>query len=111
MMTALTTMSTTVRRVSNADQLNTDGDAPGNACDADDDNDGVSDDAESAAGSNPLNAASTPETSVTAPTTTSTGTSTRVPDTDGDALNNCVDPDDDNDGTSDTPRSRPAAIR
>ena len=29
--------------VANADQLNTDGDAFGNACDADDDGDGVSD--------------------------------------------------------------------
>ena len=39
---------------SNADQLNTDGDAQGNACDADDDNDGISDIAELAAGTNPL---------------------------------------------------------
>jgi len=40
--------------VANADQLNTDGDSLGNACDADDDNDTWSDEAESAIGTDPL---------------------------------------------------------
>jgi hypothetical protein len=38
----------------NTDQTNTDGDAQGNACDADDDNDGLPDTAEAAIGTNPL---------------------------------------------------------
>jgi len=37
------------------DQLNTDGDAEGNACDSDDDNDGFSDEAEATDGTDPLN--------------------------------------------------------
>lgn len=40
--------------VPNADQTNTDGDAFGDACDTDDDNDGLSDTAEAAAGTDPL---------------------------------------------------------
>lgn len=40
--------------VGNADQLNTDGDGLGNACDPDDDNDGISDAVELANGLNPL---------------------------------------------------------
>lgn len=42
--------------VQNADQANADGDATGNACDLDDDNDGVSDATEAALGTNPLSA-------------------------------------------------------
>ena len=41
--------------LSNIDQLNTDGDAEGNACDSDDDNDGFSDEAEAIDGTDPLN--------------------------------------------------------
>ncbi|OGO12497.1 MAG: hypothetical protein A2Y53_01810 [Chloroflexi bacterium RBG_16_47_49] len=44
----------------NADQTDTDGDDMGDACDADDDNDGYSDTTEVAAGSDPLNTASIP---------------------------------------------------
>ena len=40
--------------VDNADQLNTDGDTQGDACDEDDDNDGLKDPAEETLGSNPL---------------------------------------------------------
>ena len=40
--------------LTNADQLNTDGDAEGNACDADDDNDGFSDDQEAIDSTNSL---------------------------------------------------------
>ncbi len=39
----------------NPDQLDTDGDGQGDACDADDDNDGLTDDEELARGTNPLN--------------------------------------------------------
>ena len=42
--------------VANPDQLNTDGDAQGNACDLDDDNDGLSDSLEEVIGSDPLSA-------------------------------------------------------
>ncbi len=42
----------------NANQLNTDGDASGNICDADDDNDGVTDADEAALGTDPLDATS-----------------------------------------------------
>ncbi len=41
--------------LSNLDQTNTDGDAEGDACDSDDDNDGFSDDQEELDGTNPLN--------------------------------------------------------
>ena len=40
--------------VSNVNQLNTDSDAEGNACDADDDNDGYSDEQEALDGTNPV---------------------------------------------------------
>lgn len=55
--------------LSNADQINTDGDLFGNACDADDDNDGLSDIDEATLGTNPL-----------------------LADTDSDGLNDGVDP-------------------
>jgi hypothetical protein len=48
------TGSDNCRFVSNASQANADGDSLGNACDSDDDNDGLSDDAEVALGTNPL---------------------------------------------------------
>ena len=47
--------------VYNPAQTNTDGDALGDACDLDDDNDGYGDTQETLAGSNPLDASSTPE--------------------------------------------------
>ncbi len=65
--------------ISNADQLNTDGDAQGDACDTDDDNDGVLDDADNCpliANASQLN-------------------------TDGDAEGDACDADDDNDGFPD----------
>lgn len=64
--------------VSNANQLNTDGDAQGNACDTDDDNDGVVDSADAF----PLNAAESL-------------------DTDHDGIGNNADFDDDGDGVPD----------
>lgn len=68
---------------SNPDQANNDGDAQGDVCDADDDNDGQSDADEIACGSNPLSAVS------------------KAPDNDNDNRPDCVDPDDDNDGVLD----------
>lgn len=53
--------------ITNADQLNTDGDSLGNSCDSDDDNDGFTDDEEIAAGSDPLDSASTPLSEVDIP--------------------------------------------
>ncbi|MFN2510080.1 MAG: thrombospondin type 3 repeat-containing protein [Pyrinomonadaceae bacterium] len=69
--------------VANPDQANNDGDAFGDVCDPDDDNDGQSDADEAACGSDPLNASS------------------KSMDTDGDNNPDCVDPDDDNDGVVD----------
>ena len=46
--------------LSNADQLNTDGDIEGNACDLDDDNDGFRDEEELVAGTDPVSASSCP---------------------------------------------------
>jgi hypothetical protein len=66
--------------VANADQLNTDGDAQGNACDPDDDNDTVTDTADNC--SLVVNANQT--------------------NTDGDAQGDACDPDDDNDTVVDT---------
>ncbi|MFV8783032.1 choice-of-anchor U domain-containing protein [Microbulbifer sp. SA54] len=66
-----------------AEWLDTDGDGIGNNGDDDDDNDGYSDEVETAEGSDPLSDASTPL------------------DTDGDFLPNSTDSDDDNDGVAD----------
>ncbi len=68
----------------NPDQVDNDGDGQGDACDADDDNDGQTDADEVACGSDPLNAAS------------------RAADNDADNSPDCVDSDDDNDGVADT---------
>lgn len=64
-------------------QENFDGDAEGDACDTDDDNDGQTDADETACGSDPMNAASLSA------------------DNDSDNIPDCVDPDDDNDGIDD----------
>ena len=89
----------------NADQANFDGDAEGDVCDADDDNDGLTDSVEWSWGSSPLNVDTDGDT-------IADGTEVRcgshptnansMPfDNDGDEIANCDDPDDDNDGVLD----------
>lgn len=73
--------------IPNADQLNTDGDQWGDACDDDDDNDGYADDNDTF----PLD-------------------SSEWLDTDGDQIGNNTDDDDDNDGVSDYADPAPLAV-
>ena len=80
---------------------NTDGDTQADCVDTDDDNDGFSDTSETAAGSNPLNAASTPEVCDGIDNDLNDGVDEGFTNTDGDTQADCVDSDDDNDGTSD----------
>ena len=88
--------------VSDPTQLNTDGDALGDACDDDDDGDGITDGDEIAAGSDPLNAASTPELCDGIDNDLDGTADDGFTNTDGDVQANCVDPDDDNDGIYDS---------
>ena len=88
--------------VANSDQLNTDGDGQGDACDADDDNDGFTDAVETTANSDPLNPNSTPEVCDGQDNDLNDGVDEGFTNTDGDIQADCVDPDDDNDGYSDT---------
>ena len=74
--------------VTNEDQLDTDGDGPGNACDSDDDNDGVADVSDAL----PLDA-------------------TETVDTDGDGIGNNADTDDDGDGINDANDAFPLDAR
>jgi hypothetical protein len=86
---------------------NTDGDGMANCVDTDDDNDGVFDTVEESAGSDPLNAASTPEACDGVDNDLNEGIDEGFPNTDGDGMANCVDPDDDNDGVLDGSDSCP----
>jgi hypothetical protein len=81
--------------------VNTDGDSQADCVDADDDNDGVSDADEAAAGSDPLNPNSKPEVCDGADNDLNEGVDEGFANTDGDTQADCVDPDDDNDGQSD----------
>lgn len=87
--------------IANPDQADADGDGQGNACDVDDDNDGVSDADEAAAGSDPLNGNSTPEVCDGQDNDLNDGVDEGFTNTDGDGQADCVDTDDDNDGQSD----------
>ncbi|GMV41964.1 MAG: hypothetical protein AMXMBFR64_36800 [Myxococcales bacterium] len=84
----------------NPDQLNTDGDALGDACDPDDDNDGDPD-ATDCAPKNPAIGHTQPEACNGLDDDCDGAADEGFPNTDGDALANCVDPDDDNDGDPD----------
>lgn len=79
-----------------------DSDSSPDCVDTDDDNDGFSDGDEVAAGSDPLNALSTPEVCDGVDNDLNEGVDEGFPDTDGDGIADCVDPDDDNDGFPDT---------
>jgi len=84
----------------NPDQANTDGDAQGDACDADDDNDGVSDTVEAAGGTNPLVADSDADGRNDGADNCATVANADQADADGDGRGNACD---------DTPFPPPAA--
>ena len=95
--TATVTLNVTVT----AEPTDTDSDGIGNVCDPDDDNDGITDSEELAAGSDPLNAASTPEVCDGVDNDLNEGIDEGFTNTDGDGQADCVDSDDDNDSVSD----------
>lgn len=72
--------------VSNASQLNTDGDSLGNACDTDDDNDGLSDAQELTRGTNPLLPDTDSDGLTDGAEVNTYGTNPLLVDTDGDGL-------------------------
>ncbi len=86
--------------VANADQANADGDALGNACDADDDNDGLSDTDEAARGTNSLVADTDADGTGDATDNCATAANDQA-NADADAHGNACDDDDDNDGATD----------
>ena len=87
---------------SNGLQINTDGDIDGDACDTDDDNDGLSDTTEAALGTNPLLVDSDGDTLSDFDEVNADGnpgdyqigvdTDPKDPDTDGDGLDDAMDP-------------------
>ncbi|CAA0111340.1 Glutamyl-tRNA(Gln) amidotransferase subunit A [Zhongshania aliphaticivorans] len=85
----------------NEDQLDTDNDTRGDACDLDDDNDGLLDSDEIDNGSNPLLADSDAD-GVDDGNDAFPTDNTETQDSDGDSIGNNADQDDDNDGLSDT---------
>jgi len=78
-----------------------DGDGLADACDPDDDNDGFSDQEETAGGSNPRDPTSTPERCDGLDNDADTLVDEGFPDHDGDGSADCIDPDDDNDTVPD----------
>ena len=85
----------------NADQANTDGDNRGNACDTDDDNDGLSDSEEEALGTDPLSADTDKDSVDDSVDNCPVVENTDQLNTDGDAEGNACDSDDDNDNVAD----------
>ena len=79
----------------------TDNDGIADCVDTDDDGDGVTDVDEVAAGADPLNALSTPEVCDGVDNDLNDGVDEGFTDTDNDGIADCVDTDDDGDGTSD----------
>ena len=76
---------------SNTSQLNTDGDSLGNACDTDDDNDGLSDTQESTRGTNPLLPDTDGDGLTDGAEVNTYGTNPLLVDTDGDGLSDGVE--------------------
>ena len=87
--------------VANALQTDTDGDSSGDACDADDDGDGLSDVAESTLGTSATNPDSDADTFADAADLCPTLSSADNSDTDGDGTGDPCDLDDDDDGLTD----------
>ena len=86
--------------VSNVDQADNDGDEAGDLCDADDDNDGLSDLEETELGTNPFDPDSDGDGVIDGDDDLPLDPGESV-DTDGDGVGNQADPDDDGDGLSD----------
>ncbi len=89
-------------QVANGDQTDFDEDQQGDACDVDDDNDGLSDVNELTAGSNPHNADTDGDSARDGSDNCPLTASVDQADSDGDAQGNACDADDDNDGLPDT---------
>jgi hypothetical protein len=81
--------------------VDTDSDSSADCVDSDDDNDGISDTAESACESDPLNNLSTCEICDGIDNDLNDGIDEGFTNTDSDGMADCVDPDDDNDGLTD----------
>lgn len=96
--------------VANADQADNEGDGIGDVCDADDDNDNVSDEAELAAGTDPLNPDTDGDGARDDADNCGTVTNADQSDLDADGLGDACDPDIDGDGVAnDSDNCRSAA--
>jgi hypothetical protein len=96
-------------QIANPDQANNEGDAEGDPCDADDDNDGLADSAEGPAGTNPLVADSDGDGANDGPDNCRTQSNPDQSNNEGDAEGDACDADDDNDGVGDATDNCPVA--
>ncbi|MFT5431623.1 MAG: hypothetical protein ACI9OJ_002320 [Myxococcota bacterium] len=87
-------------QVANTDQFNSDSDLLGDACDTDDDNDGAGDGVDCAP-TNPLISPTAVEACDNIDNNCKDGIDEGFPNSDDDALADCIDDDDDNDGVPD----------